>query len=515
MSPKRPTRPKTDAPDTTPVVRNTTPDIPAPPRRVPDSLIDPTLTHPAWQLPAPPVPRRQMIEIYELPADTHVRDSTAQRPIGSYFLAPGLVSRLPPPDVQSGIRSAGRHAYVDLVEGGTVLTGPDAQSGTRARLSNELLASGPLLERVQGTLMWRPVPAQNTPDADTSRLIITRHPLPDDGQSAVPPKRRRPDETPERWNSWGIDPQHATTGDIRVDGIQYKVIPRGDASDPIVYIKNPNHMIYDFDLLNRTLGSDLQQQPRGAIQVPPAHHWQIDPTLPFERPLTDYVRQYFPQLSATSLENVAFHQFVMANGSHTATGSGLTLLRQTFNDWKAGNVYPRPQLADPLLMLPILPTSGSGTTRLIELPTPSPGGPLQRLDFDPVLFHREWDFYTSTQSGVEIKRFMASLLTRNGYSVFDPSPSNSYPALVFKRSGHDYVFFISLHRIRGRNIKQALTSDQHSASLRLHVQVGAPAATAVIAAHAENKVVWLRGGTQIRAGADDTVLIVRDGQAQI
>ncbi len=513
MSPKRPTRPKTDTPDTTPVVRDTTPDTPTPPRLMPDTLIDPTLTHPAWQLPAPPVTRRQMIEIYDLPAETHVRDSTVQRPIGSYFLAPGLVNRLPPPDLLNGIRSAGRHAYVDLVEGGTVQIGPDAQNGMRARLSNELLASGPLLERVEGTLVWRPVLTGNAPDAGTSQLFISRHRVPDDEPSAVPSKRPRLEETP--WNGWSIDPQHATPGDIRVDGIQYKVIPRGNANDPIVYIKNPNHLIYDFDLLDRTLRLDPQQQPRGAIQVPPAQHWQIDPTLPFERPLTNYVSQYFPELSATSLENIAFHQFVLANGANIATGSGLTLLRQTFNDWKTGNSHPRPQLADPLLMLPILPTSGGGAIRVIELPTPTPGGPLQRLDFDPALFRQEWLYSTNTQSAVDLKRFMATLLTRNGYAVFDPSPSNSFPALVFKRTGHDYVFFISLHRIRGRKINQTLNVDQHSASLRLHIQVGAAAAAAVIAAHATHKVVWLRGGPQTLANADDTVFIVRDGHARL
>jgi hypothetical protein len=511
MSPKRPTRPKTDTPDSTPVVRDTTPDIPVPPRLTPDTLIDPTLTHPAWQLPAPPVTRRQMIEIYDLPAETQVRASTAQRPIGSYFLAPGLVNRLPPPDLPSGIRSAGRYAYVDLVEGGTVLIDPDAQDGVRARLSNELFASGPLLERVEGTLMWRPVPVETAPD--TSRLTITRHRLPDDEPSAVPSKRSRLEETP--WSDWGIDPQHATPGDIRVDGIQYKVIPPGDARDPIVYIKNPSHLIYDFDLLERTLRLDPQQQPRGAIQVPPAHHWQIDPTLPFDRPLTNYVARYFPELSASSQENVAFHQFVLANGTNTATGSGLTLLRQTFNDWETGNDTPRPQLADPLLMLPILPTSGAGTIRVIELPTPESGGPLQRLDFDPALFRQEWLYSTNTQSAVDLKRFMATLLTRNGYAVFDPSPSNSYPALVFTRTGHDYVFFISLHRIRGRKINQTLNVDQNSASLRLHIQVGAPAAAAVIAANARNKVVWLRGGPQTLANADDTVFIVRDGHPRL
>ncbi len=504
MSPKRPIRPKPSSTDNTPAVRDTAPDV-VPGTRFSTGLpaIESAFGHPTGQVPRQPDLPDSTVEIIDLPADTQIRQTPPDRPIGSYFLPPVLVNRLPLADAQSGLRLAGRYLYADLVDGGTVLIGSDAQNQFRARLSNELLASGPLLERVEGTNHWRPV--RPTDQAGHSELVVTRQRVPDDPHAAL----RDP------WKGWGIDSQHASADDIRVDGIQYKVVPRGAVNDPIVYIKNPMHMVYDFDLLDQTLRTNPLEQPRAAIQVPPTYHWVVDPTLPFQSPMTEYVASYFPELSAVSLENVAFQQFVLANGSSIATGSGLTLLRQTFNDWKVGNNHPRPQLADPLLMLPILPSTGGGTVRITELPSASANGALQRLDFNPQLFRQEWQYAQATQTAVDLKRFMATLLTRNGYTVFDPSMSNAYPAVVFQRTGHDYVYFLSLHRIRGRKINQTLNADPNSASLRLHIQVGTRAAQVVVDAHAANKLIWLRGGSQLLASAPDTVFIIRDGHSRL
>lgn len=489
--------------ENTPVVRDTTPQGSSVPRL--NTGANSIMPHQPGSTSRQPELRVPAIEIVDLPTDTHVRHASSERPIGSYFLAPTLVNRLPSPDVQSGFRLAGRYTYVDLVEGGTVLIGSDAQNQLRARSSNERSATGPLLERIEGTTQWRPTRSRAHAGADVSELVITRQRMERDPLEALL----------DPWKGWGIDAQHASADDISIGGIQYKVLPRGAASDPIAYIKNPSHMVYNFDLLDHTLRTDLLQQPRGAIRVPPANHWEVDPTLPFEGPLTSYVTRYFPELTAASLEKVALHQFLLANGSETATGSGLTLLRQTFNDWRVGNPHPRPQLADPLLMLPILPTSGGGIVRITELPAAASDGPLQRLDFEPMLFRQEWQYAQATQTAVDLKRFMAALLTRNGYAVFDPSLSNSYPALVFQRTGHDYVYFISLHRVRGRKINQTLNVDSNSSNLRLHIQVGARAAQAAIQAHAENRLIWLRGGSQVLASAADTIFIIRDAHSRL
>jgi hypothetical protein len=42
-----------------------------------------------------------------------------------------------------------------------------------------------------------------------------------------------------------------------------------------VICTGPAHLIYDFDLFQRTLRQQVEQQPRGAIQVPPTHHWKV------------------------------------------------------------------------------------------------------------------------------------------------------------------------------------------------------------------------------------------------
>ncbi|MBN3863973.1 hypothetical protein HCU66_17180 [Pseudomonas frederiksbergensis] len=513
--------------------------------------VDLTHTEPSPQFAPAPESQPPTIEIVDLPIDTHIRHIPTELPLSNYFLPPRLVARLPEPDAQSGIRPAGSmRLYVDLVDGGTVLIGNDAQNQYRARLSNELRPSGPRLEQVTGTLKWRPILSGSVMEGGTSELIITRRRLPEEEQQAVLAKRGRAadEETPQidadegtsagtnrtasesrapqvpaidllldPWKTWGVAREHTSPDNITIEGIHYKLVPRGTApNEPIVYIKNPTHMIYDYASLDRILKTDFLQQPRGVIRVPPALHWEVDPNLPFQRPLTEYVASHFPELTDASRFNVAKKQFILANGSDMATGTGLTLLRQTFNDWKTGNSTPRPELADPLLMLQTLPTSAAaGKTRTLVLPVPNTEGSMQRLDFDPQRFQPEWRYFISTQSATDLKLFMANLLTRNGYTVFEPSPLNAYPTLVFRRTGHDLLFVLSLYRIRGRKIHQPLDLDPGRSHARLTDHVGKQAMQAVQAAHAANKVVWLKGGSQIAIAYPDTVFIIRDDQPKL
>jgi hypothetical protein len=374
------------------------------------------------------------------------------------------------------------------------MLGIDAQGHFRASQMSELLPSGPRIERIGRTSKWRQIQPESTGSGD-SQLIISL----------------RPHASSEAWADWGIDVQHASPHDINIEGVHYKTLPRGDApTHPIVYIKNPAHLVYDFDLLHSTLRQTPEQQPRGAIQVPPTHHWQVDPKLPFDLPLTDYVATYFPELSEISLLNVARKQFVLANGSDTATNAGLTTLRQVFNDWKTAGITPRPELADPLLMLPVSPmTTRTAGSRTVELPLFSDQTPLQRLTFDPRKFRTEWQYFTTAQSAVDIKRFMFNLLTRNGYRVFKPTGAQSYPALVFQRTGHDFVFYMTLHRVHGQKIHLLSTSDQGFAPHRAVELIGRPAMRAVQDAETANKLIWLKGGSQFSADRPDSVFILR------
>lgn len=480
MRPKPPSRPKAPG----------SPNENAPGRRDtgPDSVPGRPVTSHGHQ-PDPP-PRQPLpghtqttdaqapaVEIFDLPAETHISRVITDHPISNYFLPPAMVDRLPAPDPQTGVRSivSGRQ-YVDLADGGTVLLGSDWQGQWRARQPSELTPSGPRLVRVEGTLTWRVVQPHSEP-----------------------------------WQNWGIGPQQASTEVIAADGVHYQTLPRRDAPEhPIAYIKNPAHPGYDFDLLEAVLRHHTEQQPRGAIQVPPAHHWQIDPTLPFDKTLTEYVGTYFADLSQVSQHNVARQQFVLANGSDTANGAGLTTLRQVFNDWKTLNATPRPELADPLLMLPVMPTvPGNGTSRILELPAPDDQASLQRLTFDPQKFRQDWSYFSTTQYPGDIKRFMEGLLTRNGYTVFEPTPAQAYPALVFRRTGHDFVFYMTLHRILGKRIHIPSSSDRGFAPERLPQLIGVPALRAVQNAEAANTLIWLKGGSHISADYPSSVFIVR------
>ncbi|WP_085655727.1 MULTISPECIES: hypothetical protein [unclassified Pseudomonas] len=541
MSPKKPIRPRT--PPTSdqgiPRARDTSPEITV--RQAAhieqphlDQTTDP-LTG-AGNLPSASSPAH--FQIADLPLGTPIARVTNDRPIAGYFLPPRLVDRLPQPESLTGFRKAGPYTYVDLIDGGTVLLGADLQSNIRARMSNELWASGPRLEQVAGTLQWRTVASNGSSTIDASQLFITRVPAPADEAHATPPKRPRiagDEQQPtdpssanraiadaeldaliDPWKTWGVIGQPGSPDDININGSRYRTLPRGPAhNDPIVYIKHPYHLMYDYATLDRTLRTDFLQQPRGAIRVPPALHWEVDPSLPFQRPMKETVATYFPELSDVTLHNVAKRQFTLANGSELATGSGLTLLRQAFNDWKTGTVNPRPELVDPLLMLDSLPRSITEGNQKVELPVANVKAGLRRLDFDPARFPEQWRYFMPSQSAVDIKRFAAGLLTRNGYSVFEPSPAQSFAAVVFTRTGHDFVFFLSLHRVRGRQIQQPANQDPNAANIRLIDQVGPDAAQAVEAAHPANKVVWLRGGVQTLAPYPDTFFIIRDDYARL
>ncbi|MEX3777530.1 hypothetical protein [Pseudomonas sp. MYb118] len=480
MRPKHPPRPKAPGPsiEGPAGTRELAPDyLPTRPGYLPGHDADPLAGHRLPEHTQIPGAQATAVAISDLPPETHVTRISLGYPISNYYLPPRLVERLPAADPQTGLRTliAGRH-YVDLADGGTVLLGADAQGQLRARQPSELVPSGPRIELVPGSHLWRQVLTPSLP-----------------------------------WEHWGISRQQLSPQDIIIDGKYYRTLPRGNPADhPIAYIKNPDHPLYDFDLLQGILRHDADQQPRGAIRIPPTQHWQIDPTLPFERPLDEPVAGYFPWLSQASAQNVARQQFVLANGSDTATEAGITTLRQVFNDWKTGTPSPKPELADPLLMLPITPTiAGHGAARILELPHPANLGPLRRLTFDPSKFHREWDYFTSTQYAGDLKRFMRNLLISHGYTVFEPTSAQTYASLVFQRSGHDFVYHMTLHRAHGKRVHIQENARDGLNPLRLPELIGAPATQVLQAADAVDKVVWLKGGSHISLDHENSVFIMR------
>lgn len=528
MSPRRNTRPNipTSSPESPHPSRDTTQEamvrIPVRGEGTEPPPLSPTGRPPeSLELPPPTV------HIAEIASQTALGDTTLSIPLDRYYLSPELVPMLSEPDPTSGIRTFRTRTYVELAEGGTVLLGRDAEQNFRARLSTELVASGPRLAQVEGSLLWHLIPQRDvTHGSDLNP--VTLHRLSDDeSPEAVAPKRARAttsqseaatQSTSAFTKNWGIDPRFTVWEYITLGNVHYKVLTRVDARQyPGAYIQSPMHPAYDFDLLEAILRHTPDEQPRSVTRVPPDNHWEIDTRLPFEKPLTTYVREDFPEVTTVTLENIARRQFELANDSHFADAAGLNALRQMIDSRNNATPSPHPQWTDPLLMLPILPTSPSsrGTARAIALPAPSATGTLDRLDFDPLRFKRHWLYFLTTYSPVDFKRFMAGLLARNGYTVMDPSSFSSFPALVFQRTGHDYVFFMSLHRTRIPKISLPSYTDPNMAGVLLENQLGEAAAKVVRDAHAANKIVWLKGGSEMHPGIADTVFIIRDDNARL
>lgn len=529
MSPRKNTRPNipTSSPDTPRTSRDTTPEsLPASPMRGEGS--DPASVSPPGRQTEVPGSQPTTVQVAEITQQASISDASAWVSLDNYYLSPELVPFLSEPDTTSGIRTFRTRTYVELAEGGTVLLGRDAEQNYRARSSTELIASGPRLEQVEGSLLWRQMPHSVVTDGNDSTLTITRYRVPEEDSSEAPaPKRQRTtasqsetavEVTAVHMKNWGVEPNFTASEFITIDGVHYKVVTRSDAREfPIAYVRQPSHPVYDFDVLEATLRHTPDEQPRSAVRIPPDNHWEIDPRLPFEKPLSTYVRDAFPEVTTVTLENIARKQFELANSSTYADAAGLTALRQIFHSWKYGTPSPYPEWSDPLLMLPILPTSSGSTSasRSIDLPVASARGALDRLDFDPLWFPREWNFFLSTYSPMDLKRFMAGLLTRNGYTVMEPNTFNSFPALVFRRTGHDYLFFMSLHRTRIPRLSLPSHMNPNTTGINLETQVGEAAARAVRDAHKANKIVWLKGGSQIRPNFTDTVFIIRDDNARL
>lgn len=528
MSPRRNTRPNIPkpSPDTPHANRDTTLET-LPRNPMSGEAADQASVSPPGRQAEAPESQPPTVRISEIASQTAIRDVPLSVSLDNYYLSPELVPMLSEPDATSGIRTFRTRTYVELSEGGTVLLGRDSEQNYRARSSTELVASGPRLEQVEGSHLWRRIPHREVTHGSDSNLTSTPHGLTaDESSQVVAPKRPRAttsqsaatQSSPAFRKDWGLDPRFTVSKFITIDNVHYKVVTRIDAREyPITYIQSPTHPVYDFDLLEAILRHTPDEQPRSTIQVPPDNHWEIDVRLPFEKPLTAYVRAVFPEVTTVTLENIARKQFELANNSPFADAAGLTALRQIFNSWKNAVQSPHPQWSDPLLMLPTLATSSSsrGTARSIALPIPSSTGRLDRLDFDPLRFQQQWLYFLTTYSPVDFKRFMAGLLTRNGYTVMEPSSFSSFPALVFQRAEHEYVFFMSLHRTRIPKISLPTYTDPNTAGVLLENQVGEAAAKVVRDAHNANKIIWLKGGAEIRPGTAETVFIIRDDNSRL
>lgn len=459
--------------------------------------------------------RQPLVVVADVSTSGPVAGSSTGASSDISFLPSFLGANLPAP-LADGLRYGKRQTvYAEIENQGLTLVRLDDNGEYRVASASELNASGPVLERVAGTAFWRrkktddqPGPSKrprldedtrNLPEANPLLAVLLAQPSsPLDLSAAL-------------WRNWGSTTKPLTGESLEINGLHYRVVPHGTPERTgIAYLEHPRFSPSRYEAFEQMLHDDPSLQPRWAVKK--NGQWEVlENHLPFEKSLTGYVAETFRYFSDDSLTNVARSLFNRANHSDVINSPGLMVLNQTFRHW--GNASsarpPRRELADPLLMLPVIArTTNNGWLSL----APSDAvGALRRLDFAPAHFPVEWNSFLTAPSNSNLKRLVSSVLVRNGYDVFPLTSEDSGPTLVFTRANHDAVYFLKLGRIDGYLIRDITPPGNELSDPHLTTRIGEPARAALRAAYDQNKVVWLLGGTQTTASGWQSVFIIREG----
>lgn len=449
------------------------------------------------------------------------------------FLPSALISRLPAP-LADGLRRGQRNTlYAEIENEGVTQVRLREDGDYQASSASKLTPTGPLLERIAGTAYWR---RKNTEVADQPARDTDTPPGSSRDEQPGPSTQKRPSQdehhgaranthpilvelltTPTSpldlssalWRNWGSATKPLSVESLEINGLYYRVVPQGSPEQTgIAFLEHPRFSPSRYEAFEQMLQDDLSLQPiwtvkkNGQWEVPENHY-------PFEKSLTGYVADTFRDLSDESRNTVARAVFNRANDSVVINGQGLMALKQTFRNWAdANNRIPKRELADPVLMLPVITRTTS--TGWLALTPPDATGTLRRLDFDPIHFPTEWGNFKANPSNYNLKRLVVSVLVRNGYEVFPLTNEHQGPTLVFTRKNHDAVFFLKLGIIDGHAIRDITPPGNELSDPLLITRIGEPAQAALRTAYDQNKVVWLLGGTQTTASGWQSVFIIKE-----
>lgn len=466
------------------------------------------------------MPRLPEVVVADISTSGPAAGTSIGTPSTIHFLAEFIASSLGKPR-EDGLRHGKyQRAYAEIEHEGVTLVRLGADGEYRAALNNELNASGPVLERIAGTDFWRrkdidSADEQPGPSPQKRPRLEERSDNPLEAESLAAHLRAQDaaavDLSLALWRNWGTSAKPLTGESVQIDGLHYRVVPNGmPERTGVAYLQHPQFSPSRYAEFEQMLRDDPSQQPKWAVQK--NGQWQVVEGLrPFDKSLTGYVAVTFRDFSDTSLNTVARAVFNQANNADVINAFGLMVMHQTFRNWASPTRAraPRFELADPLLMLPIIPRSINNGW--FVLTPPESTGALRRLDFAPQHFQSEWNNYTADPSDYNLRRLVGSVLVRNGYEVFPLTNEHRGPTLVFTRANHDAVFFLKLGRVEGDAVRQITPSGDELSDPHLTLRIGAPAHAALRAAYDQNKVVWLLGGPQKTASGWESVFIIREG----
>ncbi|MGY2342131.1 hypothetical protein ACW9HW_23155 [Pseudomonas sp. SDO5532_S415] len=525
--------PRPGTPDTDQTVRPNRAEDGTPPRyNLPDiDISGPPIDLPGRRRPeggSDNTPREPQIAVVDISTPGPLTLSPAVATSDITFLPSALIPKLPAPG-DDGLRYGQlRSKYAEIENEGVTLVRLRDDGEYQASSASELTPTGPLLERIAGTAYWRRKntdnpdrPAGPPPDEQPGPSTRSR-PRPAEGGGNIIEANpmlaeliARPiaplDLSVGLLQNWGKTTQPQSVESLEINGLHYRIVPEGRPEDyGVAFVEHPRFTPSSFEKFEQMLQEDPSLQPRWAIRR--HDQWEaLERPFPFDNTLTGYVAGTFRDFSDATLNSVARTLFNRANHSEVINGEGLLVVKQTLRNWAdpLGPPSPRRELSDPLLMLPILNRSTRSNRDMVVLPEST--GALQRVDFAPDRFPREWHRFTAQPDNYNLKEFMASVLARNGYDVFPVTRGHEEPTLVFTRSSHDSVFFLKLGNVTGDAIRYSERPGNELSNPQLATRIGELARAKLLTAFNQDKVVWLAGGIQTTPSGGQSVFIIREG----
>jgi hypothetical protein len=389
---------------------------------------------------------------------------------------------------------------------------------------------GPILERIEGTTLWRPkslsaATTNNTPGRrpldDESGTRPTKRPRLDEyGDSdpvdseSLPAPHTRPASEPDAysWLPWGHINKPSAGESVEMGWLHYVTLPRGSlepAPKRVYFLQNPEFTQTHFEAFEHMLRETPWLQPIATYRT------SVDPgeihpgKRCFDKPLSESVRDAYNDFTDLTCRAVAKKVFERVDNSPSITTTGLIRLKAVLDQWQRKPTKLTYAFFDPMNMLPVVETVNVSGRKVIPIPAET-DGPLQRLNFDPQRIPREWNHYLATPSDYNLKRLVGALLIRSDYEVFPLTHEHRGPTLVFKRPDGLRLYFLKLGAIEGDSFALTSESGNELASPLLSSRIGSDALGALEVANAQNNVTWMLGGVQKTASGEYSIFILRE-----
>lgn len=461
--------------------------------------------------------------------------SRSEQPSPPVFVHAELASQLKrQPSTEEGFRYDKRKkAYVEM-HGGFVMVS-NTPDGWRHTEAGEATPSGRRVEQIPGTRLWREIDTsrrspQSVPEpvaAGPSEAIPgpSRHSHLDEQshiasdtntlvENLFAQQTTALDLSTSQWRNWGKATRPDAGESIEIDGKHYPIIAQNLRADTgLVYLQNPAYSSDGFDAFENMLRQQPSHQPKWALKR--EGQWKVlDNHAPFEMSATQYVSTAFNHLSEQSASNLARAVFDRVSLPQGITGHGLSVMALTYRHWidRVSNEAPMHGLSDPLVMLPVLATPPGSLANggLMTLPAYN-SNLLQRLDFDPVRFPREWTLYSAAPTAGRLRTLFMDVLQHSGYTVNPTTRRLREGAVIFHRPGVAAVFVLKLPPVTGDQVPRYTRagSDLHDPEFQASLTPEQRQRLNSELTHIE--VIYLVGGVQHIHPDNPSLFIVREG----